>query len=105
MPRPRIHGMIDSIAARAVVHLDNMTLGQHPDAAAREEGKLALLDWSVAGGSIVADGWEACVILTRRTSPARALGAEATPAGTTSPAPSPRPGKTRCRRPCGPSPR
>lgn len=36
-----IHGMIDSIAARAVVHLDNMTLGQHPDAAAREEGKLA----------------------------------------------------------------
>lgn len=70
-----IHGMIDAIAARAVVHLDNMTLGQHPDAAAREEGKLALLDWSVAGGSIVADGWEACVLLTRRTSPARALGA------------------------------
>ena len=70
-----IHGMIDSIAARAVVHLDNMTLGQHPDGAARDEGKLALLDWSVAGGSIIADGWEACVTLTRRTSPARALGA------------------------------
>lgn len=70
-----IHGMIDAIAARAVVHLDGFTLGQHPDGAAREEGKLALLDWSVAGGSIVADGWEACVILTARTSPARALGA------------------------------
>mgnify|MGYP003404963006 FL=1 len=70
-----IHGLIDRLAARAVVHLDNMTLGQHPDGAARDEGKLALLDWSVAGGSIVADGWEASVILTRRTSPARALGA------------------------------
>lgn len=70
-----IHGMIDSIATRAVVHLDNMTLGQHPDATAREAGKLALLDWAVAGGSIVAEGWEACVILTQRTSPARTLGA------------------------------
>lgn len=69
-----IHGLIDRLAARAVVHLDNMTLGQHPDGAAREEGKLALLDWSVAGGSILAEGWEASVILTSRTSPARALG-------------------------------
>ena len=30
----RIHGLIDALAARAVVHLDNMTLGLHPDAAA-----------------------------------------------------------------------
>ena len=70
-----IHGMIDSIAARAVVHLDNMTLGQHPDGAAREEGKLALLDWSGAGGSSVAGGWEACGVLGRRASRAGALGA------------------------------
>jgi hypothetical protein len=70
-----IHGMIDAIAARAVVHLDNMTLGQHPDATAREDGKLALLDWSRTGGPIVSDGWEASVALTQRTSPARALGA------------------------------
>lgn len=70
-----IHAMIDRLASRAVVHLDNMTLGQHPDATAREEGKLALLDWTVAGGSIVAEGWEASVILTQRTSPARAFGA------------------------------
>ena len=70
-----IHGLIDRLAARAVVHLDNMTLGQHPDAAAREEGKLALIDWTVAGGPIVASGWEASVVLTARTSPTRALGA------------------------------
>lgn len=78
----RIHSLIDTLAAHAVVHLDNMTLGLHPDAAAREEGKLALLDWSVAGGSIVADGWEASVILTHRTSPARALGAALAAAAT-----------------------
>jgi len=71
----RIHGLIDALAARAVVHLDNMTLGLHPDAAAREDGQLALLDWTVAGGSIVAEGWAASVVLTQRTSPARALGA------------------------------
>jgi len=71
----RIRGLIDMLAARAVVHLDNMTLGQHPDADAREQGELALLDWTVAGGSIVAEGWAASVVLTQRTSPARTLGA------------------------------
>jgi len=71
----RIHGLIDALAARAVVHIDNMTLGLHPDAAAREDGQLALLDWTVAGGSIVAEGWAASIVLTQRTSPARALGA------------------------------
>jgi hypothetical protein len=71
----RIHGLIDAIASRAVVHIDNMTLGQHPDGDAREAGQLALLDWTVAGGSIVAEGRQASVILTKRAGPARALGA------------------------------
>ena len=71
----RVHHLIDTIAMRAVVHLDDLTLGQHPDATAREDGKLALIDWSRAGGPIVSDGWEASVALTQRTSPARALGA------------------------------
>ena len=67
----RIHGLIDALAARAVVHLDNMTLGQHPDGAAREAGELALLDWTVASGAIVGSGWEASlaprlVLLTHR---------------------------------------
>lgn len=71
----RVHHLIDTIAMCAVVHLDDLTLGQHPDTTAREDGKLALLDWSRAGGPIVSDGWEASVALTQRTSPARALGA------------------------------
>lgn len=70
-----IHGMIDAIAARTVVHIDGFTLGQHPDAVARDEGKLMLLDWSRTGGALVADGWEAAVVLTRKTSLARGLGA------------------------------
>lgn len=45
-----IHGMIDSIAARAVVHIDKMTLGQHPDGAARDEGIAAGL--SLRHGSV-----------------------------------------------------
>jgi len=72
---PQILHLIERIAARAVIHLDNMTLGQHPDGAAREAGELALLDWTVAGGAIVGSGWEASLILTQRTSPARTLGA------------------------------
>ena len=52
----RVHHLIDTIAMRAVVHLDDLTLGQHPDATAREDGKLALLDWSRTGGPIVSDG-------------------------------------------------
>lgn len=71
----RVHHIIDTIAMRAVVHLDDLTLGQHPDATARDDGKLALLDWSRTGGPIVSDGLEASVALTQRTSPARALGA------------------------------
>lgn len=70
-----IHGMIDAIAARTVVHIDGFTLGQHEDPVARDEGKLMLLDWSRTGGALVADGWEAAVVLTRKTSLARSLGA------------------------------
>lgn len=73
-PPPILH-LIDRIAARAVIHLDDMTLGQHPDATAREAGELALLDWTVAGGAIVSAGPDASLALIQRTSPARALGA------------------------------
>lgn len=71
----RIHHLIDTIAMRAVVHIDELTLGPHPDASARQDGKLALIDWSRAGGSLVGGRLEASVMLTQRTSPARALGA------------------------------
>jgi hypothetical protein len=66
--------IIESIAMRAVVHLDTYTLGPHPDADKREAGELAVIDWSQPGG-VVLDASEAAVTLVRLTSPARALGA------------------------------
>ena len=71
----RITGIIESIAGRAVVHIDDLTYGAHPDATQREAGEMALLDWSQTGGPIVSEGDDAVLELVRRTSPARALGA------------------------------
>lgn len=73
--RTIITSMLESIAGVAVVHIDDLTLGTHPDPELRDAGELALLDWSQNGGPIVADGEDAALELIRRTSPARALGA------------------------------
>ncbi len=71
----RITGIIESIAGRAVVHIDDLTLGYHPDPDQREAGEMALCDHAQNGGPVVSEGDDAVLELVRRTSPARALGA------------------------------
>lgn len=63
------------IARLVPVAIDRLTLGQHPDATQREAGELALLDWTLPGGPIVAECEGVLDALLDRVSPIRALGA------------------------------
>lgn len=67
--------IIEGIAKRCPIALDDLTLGQHPDAEKREAGELAMLDWAQPGGPVVADGELAVPSFLARVGAIRAIGA------------------------------
>lgn len=67
--------IIEGIAKRCPIALDELTLGQHPDAQQREAGELAMLDWAQPGGPVVADGELAVPSFLARVGAIRAIGA------------------------------
>ncbi len=73
-PHP-ITSAIYFIARLIPVAIDELTIGQHPDADKREGGELALLDWAQPGGPIIAECEGVLDALLDRVSPLRALGA------------------------------
>lgn len=66
--------LTSAAGAKLVIHCGHFTLGTHPDAAKREAGELALIDWSRPGGEVVAED-EAGRALLGQVGQARALGA------------------------------
>lgn len=67
--------LVTHVAARCCIKADALTIGGHPDAAMREDGELAVLDWDERGGSIAASGEDAAVYMIERVGQVRALGA------------------------------
>ena len=67
--------IIEGVAKRCPIALDELTLGQHPDAQQREAGELAMLDWGQPGGPVVADGELAVPSFLARVGAIRAIGA------------------------------